>query len=69
MNPVADKRQTGDPSGSSVIVPIEILERALSKARIEYRSSGEDCTTKDYECWAEFEALAHYMPEGWRCAL
>jgi hypothetical protein len=47
----------------TVEVPLDVLMRALAKARVEYQRHGSDCTDKEYECWREFEALHHYLPD------
>jgi hypothetical protein len=54
---------------STVEVPLPILRRALRKARIQYvkaveRDHPEGDPGPAWECWAEFEALASYVP-GW----
>jgi len=49
---------------ATVMVPREVLIRALAKARIEYTrvaaQQGIDPGALD-ECWAEFERLAEYI--------
>lgn len=51
-------------SPTAVMVPREVLVRALTKARILYIGScaknGHDPGPDD-ECWAEFERLAEYV--------
>lgn len=50
--------------GELVTIPREVLERALTKARMLYiaiaAEDGEDAGPED-ECWAEFEALQDYL--------
>jgi hypothetical protein len=48
----------------TVAVPVDVLERALRKARIEYvrlaQLQGTD-PGEEWETWAEFERLAEYL--------
>jgi hypothetical protein len=50
-----------------VSIPVDVLELALRKARIEYvrlaQLQGTD-PGEEWETWAEFEQLAEYLDEG-----
>lgn len=48
-------------SDDGIRVPVGVLARAVRKARIEYERVQPDAA--EDECWAEFEALADYLPE------
>jgi hypothetical protein len=54
-------------SGNTVSVPIDVLQRALRRARHEFVRLAvltDEDPGDGFETWPEFERLAEYLDEG-----